>query len=97
MTRLEEFGFQKVGQCQLDTSLKSGVRFTLHDLREDRVIYAYEVEGQVKYIGVCDNTNTKLKDRMNRYQAMQGAGTNEKITKLIKKCLERGQQVNILA
>jgi hypothetical protein len=28
---------------------------------------------------------------------MQGAGTNEKITKLIKDCLERGQQVKIWA
>ena len=97
MTRLLELGFQKVGECQRDTNLKSGVRFIVNNLRNDRVIYAYEVEGRVKYIGVCHNTNTKLKDRMSRYQAMQGAGTNEKITKLIRECLEKGQQVNIMA
>ena len=92
-----ELGFQKVGQCQLDGNLKSGVRFIVNDLRDDRVIYAYDVDGQVKYIGVCDNTKTTLKHRMNRYQTMQGAGTNERITNLIRACLENGQQVEILA
>jgi len=97
MIKLSEFGFQKVEKCQLDPNLKSGVRFIVNSLRHNRVIYAYEVESRVKYIGVCDNTNTTLKDRMSKYQALQGASTNEKITKLIKVCLEKEQEVNILA
>ena len=97
MKRLLDLGFLQAGKCQLDASLKSGVRFVVNNLSDERVIYAYEVEGQVKYIGVCDNTITKLKDRMSRYQAMQGAGANERITKQIKDCLEKGQRVNILA
>lgn len=97
MIRLLTFGFEKVGECRLDPNLRSGIRFIVENLPNERVIYAYEVEGQVKYIGICDNTNTTLKNRMSRYQGLQGAGTNEKIAKRLKECLERGQPVKIYA
>jgi hypothetical protein len=92
-----EFGFKEVGECQLAENLTSGVRFVLNDLRDDRVIYAYTVNGEVKYIGVCDNTATTLKTRMSRYQAMIGAGTNKRITEQIKAHLRNGDQVRVLA
>ncbi len=97
MKKLLEFGFKQVGNCRLDTSLTSGVRFVINDFSNERVIYAYITENQVKYIGICDNTKTTLKTRMNSYQAMQGSGTNERITKLIKGYLKEGKAVNILA
>jgi hypothetical protein len=94
---LSEFGFQKVGKCALDESLNSGVRFRINELGNERVVYAYTVDDEVKYIGVCDSTGTTLKDRMSRYQGMVGAGTNERIAELIKECLRQGKEVEILA
>ena len=32
---------------------------------------------------------------MSRYQGLQGAGTNERITKKIKDCLKRGKAIKI--
>jgi hypothetical protein len=90
-------GFREVGECNLDKSLRSGVRFHVNRLRNERVIYACTVDGVVKYIGVCDSTKTTLKDRMSRYQGMTGAGTNRRITELIRECLTEGQEVKILA
>ncbi len=90
-------GFREVGECNLDKDLKSGVRFHINHLRDERVIYAYTVDGVVKYVGVCDSTKTTLKGRMARYQGMMGAGTNKRITGLIRKCLTEGQEVKILA
>ncbi len=90
-------GFREVGRCGLDKSLKSGVRFSVQEYRDERVIYAYVVDGVVKYIGVCDNTKTTLKDRMRRYQGMKGQGTNRRVTELIRACLMQGSEVSILA
>ena len=75
--------FRRVGACTLDDSLKSGVRFSTSALQSERVIYAYVVEDEVKYIGICDNAKTTLKRRMNRYQGMIGTGTNKRIAGLI--------------
>ena len=94
---LTDIGFQEVGECVLDNGLKSGVRFLARRLADERVIYAYTVDGAVKYIGICDSTNTTLKKRLGRYQSMTGEGTNERITEAIRACLIRGQQVGILA
>lgn len=44
-----EFGFQEVGECQLNGNLTSGVSFIVNDLRNDRVIYAYPVNGGVTF------------------------------------------------
>ena len=35
MVNILEFGFKEVGECHLDNTLKSGVRFILYDLRDD--------------------------------------------------------------
>jgi len=94
---LYEFSFREVGHWSLDGSLKSGVRFTLTTYSEDRVIYAFMVDDDVRYIGVCDKTATTLSDRMNRYQGMTGAGTNRRVAGLIKEALSNGGRVKILA
>ncbi len=51
----------------------------------------------MKYIGVCQNSTTTLKDRMGRYKSLQGAGTNERIAGKIKDCLKDGKTVKISA
>ena len=94
---LAELGFREVGECTLNEGLKSGVRFGIRELRTERVIYAFTVDGAVKYIGVCDSTATTLGDRMRRYQGMMGAGTNKRITEAIRGCLLKGHVAKILA
>jgi hypothetical protein len=94
---LYELGFREVGQWSLDNNLKSAVRFTLTTYSDDRVIYAFMVDDDLKYIGVCDKTATTLSDRMSRYQSMAGAGTNKRVTGLIRKALSTGSRVKILA
>lgn len=94
---LAEIGFREVGEWTLDENLKSGVRFLINELHNERAIYAYTVDGEARYIGVCDSTTTTLKDRMRRYQGMMGAGTNKRIAELIKGCLLEGKVVKILA
>ena len=77
--------------------MKSGVRFQLTQLHDKRAIYAFRVGRVVKYVGVCEKPNTTLKTRMNRYQAMAGSGTNERIASEIKSALQRNKKVNIMA
>ncbi len=88
---LIELGFVEAGMCTRDPVLKSGVRFTLHRHQGDRVIYAFAVDDEVKYIGVCDNTKTCFADRMSRYQGIMGAGTNERVVGYIKAALGLGK------
>jgi hypothetical protein len=96
-TQLIAMGFTEVGSWQADDTLKSGIRFTLTSMHNSRAIYAYVVEQEVKYVGVCDNTTTTLEDRMKRYQSLAGAGTNERIARLIQGELAEGRQVLIYA
>jgi hypothetical protein len=79
VAQLVELGFVEAGACTLDPALKSGVRFTLHRHQADRVIYAFAIDDEVKYIGVYDNTKPCFSDRMARYQGITGAGTNERL------------------
>ncbi len=88
------FGFHEVGGWRLDQNLN--VRFTLTAHADDRVIYGFVVEETVKYIGVCDNTDTTLGDRLGRYQSMAGAGTNKRIVGLIHQELRASRSVRIL-
>ncbi len=95
--RLTALGFEVAGSCSLDKRLRSGVRFTTTRHQHERVIYAFAVDGNVKYIGVCDNTRTRFGTRMARYQGMTGAGTNKRVAGLLKRVLSRGSTVRILA
>lgn len=94
---LVRFGFLKVGTWLIDSALKSGIRFRLDALEDARAIYAFSVDGEVKYVGVCDSTDTTLKERMKRYQGMAGAGTNERVANLIRNAISEGRLVSILA
>ena len=84
---LDNYGFVEVGKWELKEHLNSGVAFELYGFKEERVVYAFVIDDEAKYIGVCDNTSTTLKNRMSRYQSLQGAGTNERIANKIKDCL----------
>ncbi len=94
---LFRFGFLQVGSWLIDTALKSGIRFRLDALQDKRVIYTFTIDGQVKYIGVCDSSDTTLKERMKRYQGMMGAGTNKRVANLIRNAISEGRLVSILA
>jgi hypothetical protein len=89
--------FLVVGFCSLDKQLKCGVRFSLSKVQNERAIYAFIVEGKVRYIGVCDNSNTTLRTRMALYQGMMGAGTNKRIVGYIRKELRTRRRVQIAA
>lgn len=91
------FSFQLAGSWKLDQSLKSGIRFSLTNYSQDRVIFAFTVNMEIKYIGVCRSPNTTLFDRMYRFQSMAGYCTNKRIAELIRKSLSNGQSVTILA
>lgn len=95
--KLSNYGFVKAGKWKLKNSLKSGIAFELYNFQNERVIYAFVVDNKVKYIGICENTRTTLKGRMERYQHFVGAGTNERIAGNIKKCLKQRKEVKILA
>ena len=94
---LGNYGFVKVGEWRLKKDLKSGITFKLDNFENERVIYAFVVEGEAKYIGVCENSTTTLRDRMGRYKSLQGAGTNERIARKIKDCLGREKAVKMFA
>lgn len=94
---LETYGFVEAGKWRLKGGLKSGIAFELDRLENERVIYAFIAEDDTKYIGVCSNTNTTLSKRMERYKGWQGTGTNKRIAEKIRKLLEKGQTVKILA
>jgi len=94
---IKSFGFEQVGECVLDNNLKSGVRFRLDRMKKDRAVYAYSVDGEVKYVGICDSSTTTLGDRMGRYQGLIGNGTNMRITSKIENCLLAGSKVLILS
>jgi len=94
---LRNYGFVKVGRWKLNENIKSGIDFELMDFKEERVIYAFVVDGETKYIGICESSKTTLEGRMKKFRNLQGGGTNERIANEIKKCLEDGKTVEIFA
>jgi len=94
---LRNLGFRPVGNCSLDSNLKSGVRFNLTSYADKRALYSYVVGDVVKYIGVCSNSETTLRARMARYQGLMGAGTNRRVALSIREALSTGSSVEIFA
>ena len=90
-------GFADAGTCSLDARLKSGVRFAITASKDVCVIYAFAVDDEVKYIGVCDNSGTCFAHRMSRYQGMMGAGTNKRIVGHLREALTQGSAVRLLS
>lgn len=95
--KLKSYGFGQVGKWRLKKGLKSGITFELHNFENERAIYAFVVNSKVKYIGVCQNSKTHLKDRMKRYKYRTGDGANERNARKIRNCLKRGEAVKIFA
>jgi hypothetical protein len=102
---LEGYGFVEVGRWYLSEGPASGITFELTRLAGRRVIYAFVVGAQVKYIGICEKDTTTLKERMKRYRSRQGRkrktpggeNTNQHKARLIKQHLEAGEPVLIFA
>ena len=95
--KLSKYGFIEVGKWKLKKKIKSGITFEINKLEKERVIYAFVVKNKVKYVGICQNRKTTLKERMKRYKNMQGAGTNERVAKEIKSHLSKKESVKIFA
>jgi len=85
---LERHSFKEAGGWDLDPKVKGGVRFRLKAFQNHRVLYAFVVDGVVKYVGVCDAADTTLRKRMGRYQNLIAG--NARIAAEIKTCLFRG-------
>jgi hypothetical protein len=97
MVDLRSYGFVHAGMWHPSDTVKSGIVFQLISLSQERVAYAFLVDGEPKYVGVCERHTTTLGDRMRRYQSRAGAGTNARIAKQIERCLQEGRTVHIFA
>ena len=78
MMDLRAHGFLPVGHW-MKATVKSGISFNLNACAQDRVVYAFVVDDQPTYIGICEKPTTTLKDRMKRYKYRQGGGTNKRV------------------
>lgn len=94
---LTEYGFVEAGEWLLSDGLRSGIDFRLAALRHERVIFAFVVSGETKYLGICQGRDVTLRDRMGRFKNLVGAGTNERVALEIRKVLQAGRGVKILA
>lgn len=90
--RLEDYDFEEVGRWHIDYRIKSGINF--HITKNERVIYAFEVNGEVKYIGICEKTT--LGDRLKEYK-YQTTTSEAHIANEIKKYLDLKKDVKIYA
>ena len=94
---LTEYGFVESGEWMLSDTPRSGIDFRLSSLKHERVIFAFVVNGEAKYLGICQGRDTTLRDRMDRFKNLVGAGSNERVAVGIRKVLEAGRRVKILA
>ena len=96
---LRKYGFKEVGYWKKTKNNKERIDFELKDneYQNKRVIYAFVVDEQIKYIGICDSYNTTLKNRMRRYRKPTGGSTNKRIAEKINNCLKNGKDVKIFA
>jgi hypothetical protein len=92
---LKNKGFQHSGDWQPDAKLKSGIRFHLHTMAGERVIYTFVVRSIPMYIGICDKPWTTLEERLKRYQSKAGGGTNRRVAGYIKLELGKRKMVRI--
>ncbi|MEW6183909.1 MAG: hypothetical protein AB1500_12190 [Bacillota bacterium] len=90
-----DYGFTTVGKWKLGNS-KSGIDYSLNNLKNKRVIYAFSEGSTIKYLGVCGSYT--LSKRMSGYKNPgPSQTTNIRIAANIKKCLENNQTIEILA
>jgi hypothetical protein len=91
------YGFSLTGKWLQSSTVKSGITFKLTRFASDRVIYAFVVDAEPKYIGICEKDTTSLEDRMGRYKNQQGDSTNKRISIKIRQCLADNKEVQIFA
>jgi len=99
MTRLsfiKKLGFVRAGLWK-EADTKNRVGFELALAFDKRAVYAFAVDGEVVYVGVCERDTTNLRDRMRRYQSRQGGSTNRRISEKILAALIKGSEVTIWA
>lgn len=96
---LKKYGFKIVGEWEKsERNNKSGITFNIDQKwKRKRVIYAFVINGEIKYIGICQSYNTTLEKRMERYRSKQGGGTNSYIANKIKCSLDNKKKVEIHA
>jgi len=85
---LESYGFIEVGEWHLSNGK---IKPRLDKLGDKRVVYAFVVDDEVKYVGICDSPETTLKDRMGSQRY------NKNMPSLIKAVLEEKTVVKIFA
>lgn len=95
--KLHDYGFEEVGEWKTYDKIRSGINFHLSKFEAERVIYAFVVDEEVKYIGICEKDTTSLRDRLNRYKNLQGGSTNRRVAGEIKGRLEKDRKVKIYA
>ena len=102
---LERYGFVEAGRWVLSDRVKSGIAFELNTPGDRRVVYAFVVADEPRYIGICEKDTTTLKDRLKRYKGRQGPrrkrpggeNTNQRNARLIRQHLEAAEPVLIYA
>jgi len=92
---LEKIGFVKVGKWYFNE--KGQLSFVINKMEKERVLYAFVIESEVKYIGSCEERKTTFKERMKRYKYKQGTGTNKRIHEKIESVFSKGKEVKIFA
>ncbi|MCD6391516.1 MAG: hypothetical protein J7L92_05970 [Dehalococcoidia bacterium] len=97
--KLASCGFQEAGRWFISTNVKSGLGFQLKLYPAEKVVYAFEVQDEVKYIGIRREQDFKTRLKAYQYQGAQekGGSTNKYVATKIKEHLQAGQAVNILA
>jgi len=88
---LESYGFMEAGEWHLSKRHRSEIEASLSRLTNERVVYAFIIDNEVKYVGICDSPNTLLKDRMSSHRF------NKNMPDLIRTALKQNRAVKIFA
>ncbi len=93
---LKNIGFWYVGYWIKNDKDKLNYQINKEDLMKENLLYAFESDSIVRYIGITENT---LKNRMSLYKSghneKSSGSTNKKVYKQIKELLENKKDVNI--
>jgi len=100
LSKLKQYGFGKVGKWELqkNRSGREEIKPKLDSsskLLGERVIYAYVMGRQVKYIGICQGKNTTLKARLGSHRWRERRDVTS--VKSLRDGLKKGQRITIYA
>jgi hypothetical protein len=91
---LTDYGFEKVGTWYSDIN---GTNFKLNKYEKDKVIYAFVMDNEVKYIGIAESKGGLL-GRLKLYKKPGPTQeTNKKILEKIKESLKTHDEIEIFA